>query len=100
PRDSFYFYSLHDALPISLEKIEDTLTSFLSQLPDAFSTSISSIISLITNVTLTLVTVPFLLFYMLKDGHKMPHAIVKFLPGSYQDRKSTRLNSSHVKISY
>lgn len=86
---------------VSLEKIEDTLTSFLSQLPDAFSTSISSIISLITNVTLTLVTVPFLLFYMLKDGHKMPHAIVKFLPGSYRNEGLQILrNTSNTLASY
>jgi len=86
---------------VSLKQIEDTLTSFLSQLPDAFSTSISSVISVITNVTLTLVTVPFLLFYMLKDGHKMPNAIVKFLPSSYRNEGLEILkNTSNTLASY
>ncbi len=40
---------------------------------------------MVANIAVILVTVPFLLFYMFKDGHKFPQAITKFLPASYRD---------------
>ena len=40
--------------------------------------------SVVTNITLVIVTVPFILFYMLKDGHKLPGAILKFVPTQYR----------------
>ena len=36
--------------------------------------------SAITNITVTVLTVPFLLFYMLKDGYKLMPSILKFVP--------------------
>ncbi|MCU9612859.1 AI-2E family transporter [Caldibacillus lycopersici] len=70
---------------VDLEELGDSIATYLSDLPKAISSSVSSIVSVITNVALTAVTVPFLLFYMLKDGHKMPGAIVRFLPTSLRD---------------
>ena len=43
------------------------------------------IIGFITNIIIILATIPIILFYMLKDGHKLPNAIVKYLPKDYQD---------------
>ncbi len=43
------------------------------------------IIGFITNIIVILATIPIILFYMLKDGHKLPNAIVKYLPSNYQD---------------
>lgn len=70
---------------VDLQKVGETVTSFLSAIPSAISSSLLGILGVVTNVTLTLVTVPFLLFYMLKDGHKFPHAVVKFLPRKLRD---------------
>lgn len=43
------------------------------------------LIGFITNILIIFITIPFILFYMLKDGHKLPKAIVKYLPSKYQD---------------
>jgi len=50
--------------------------NFLSSL----STSIVSVISTITSVTIMAITIPVILFYMLKDGGKFVPAISRFLP--------------------
>jgi len=50
--------------------------NFLSSL----STSIVSVISTITSVTIMAITIPVILFYMLKDGEKFVPAISRFLP--------------------
>ncbi|MFC0232839.1 AI-2E family transporter [Vagococcus entomophilus] len=63
-----------------LKKMDISVQSVLKQVLNAFSTSLSTIISSVANVTVIIVTVPFILFYMLKDGPKMIPAIEKYLP--------------------
>ena len=46
----------------------------------SLTNSLGSIISAITNITVTVLTVPFMLFYMLKDGNKLMPSILKFVP--------------------
>ncbi len=70
---------------VSIEKIEESLANFSSTLTTGVTSSLSTIFSVLTNITLTIVTVPFILFYMLKDGHSLPKYIVKLFPPSYRD---------------
>lgn len=70
---------------VQLDQIKDRLIEITTTLTKNLSSSISVVFSFITNLTLIAVTVPFILFYMLKDGQKFPHALVKFLPTSFRD---------------
>jgi predicted PurR-regulated permease PerM len=69
---------------VSLDKIEATLTDFATTLPENITASITSVLGVVTNITLTIITVPFILFYMLKDGHKLPTRAVSILPADYR----------------
>lgn len=69
---------------VSLDQLEDSLLNFASTLPTNLTNRVSSVFSVVTNVTLVVVTVPFVLFYMLKDGHKLPETILRFVPSSYR----------------
>jgi predicted PurR-regulated permease PerM len=68
-----------------LETGEQRLIEFANTLPDRITGGITNIISVIANIAIILVTVPFLLFYMFKDGHKFPKALSKFLPTAYRE---------------
>lgn len=46
--------------------------------------NISSAVSIITMVVMTLITAPFILFFMLKDGHQLRPYITKFAPEKWQ----------------
>src|SRR5690606_41242555 len=92
---SFYAHSLHGALPISKYlKIdyEVKLKSRNKVSPDFSMASMTDIVFLL------------LIFFMLTANS--PNALDLLLPKgkgkstNTQDRKSARLNSSHVKISY
>lgn len=39
-----------------------------------------NMLGVVANVVIVAVIVPFILFYMLKDGHRVPHQMFKFLP--------------------
>lgn len=46
--------------------------------------NMTNIIGAITSFVITLVIVPFILFYMLKDGRKAPNILIQFLPEEKQ----------------
>jgi len=69
---------------VSFKQIEDTLTGYAKSLPENITTSFTAVLGVVTNITLTIITVPFILFYMLKDGHKLPSTAVKVLPSTYR----------------
>lgn len=84
-------------------------TKYLSQLQSAFAkyaqgfmsgltTGIGSIIGTVTTVTVTAVTVPVMLFYMLKDGDKFMPAIRSWLPEKHGDQIAELLGRMNQTI--
>lgn len=69
---------------VSVNDIEKKLVAYANTLPSQITNSLSSIFGVITNLTVIIATVPFLLFYMFKDGHQFPNSLVKFFPNSYR----------------
>lgn len=70
---SFDIEELVATLPGNItETLQNTVTSIIS--------GVTGLISTITSVILSVVIVPFILFYLLKDGEKLPEYFVKLLP--------------------
>lgn len=70
---------------VSVSKIERSIGDFLTNLPENITASLSSVFGVVTNLALIALTVPFILFYMLKDGHRFPNLAVKILPDQYKN---------------
>ncbi|MCP0887936.1 AI-2E family transporter [Ligilactobacillus sp. WILCCON 0076] len=66
-------------------QFEDSATSWVKRFVLSLTTSIGSIIGIITSTAITLITTPFILFYMLKDGDKFMPTIKKVLPAKHAD---------------
>lgn len=69
---------------VPLGTLQEKLTDFLNTLPNKITNSAISVFGFVTSATITIVTVPILLFYMFKDGHKLPDALSKFIPTNYR----------------
>jgi predicted PurR-regulated permease PerM len=82
-----------------LETAEERLLEFANTLPDKITVSITNILGVIANIAIILVTVPFLLFYMFKDGHKFPAALAKFFPAPYREEGLTVLKETGETLS-
>ncbi|MFT8872454.1 MAG: AI-2E family transporter [Sporolactobacillus sp.] len=67
----------------SLDKIEKNLLNAIDAYSRHAGSGFSAFFNVIVNVTLTVVTVPFILFYMLKDGGRLPSALTRFFPRQY-----------------
>ena len=68
----------------SVNNVVENLKDWAATLPNTITNSITSIVGVVANIAVTIVTVPFLLFYMFKDGDKFPNMISKFIPSSYR----------------
>lgn len=82
-----------------LQSVENRLVSFANTLPATITFSITNIVGVIANIAVILVTVPFLLFYMLKDGYKFPGAVAKFIPSAIKDESLTILKETGETLS-
>lgn len=84
---------------VTQEEIVQRATEFANTLPNRITNGLSNIVSLITNIAITIVTVPFLLFYMFKDGDKFPAAISKFIPLPYREEGVKTLKETATTLS-
>jgi predicted PurR-regulated permease PerM len=64
-----------------LDKWNISIGNIVQTTINGVSSSIGSFVSSIAGIVMLVVTVPFILFYMLKDGHKMIPAIQKYISG-------------------
>lgn len=82
-----------------MNKFEGSLTSILKKFILSLTTSLGSVIGTITSVTVTLVTVPFILFYMLKDGEKLVPTVEKFFPEHNRSKVARLLHEMSATLS-
>ena len=64
---------------------KDSLNGILKNFMGSLTSSLGSMIGAVTSITMTIVTVPFVLFYMLKDGPKLLPNIKRMLPAKQAD---------------
>lgn len=81
---------------------ENGLDSLANIFKDFFRDSLDSIRSLVgavANIFVAILTVPFLLFYLLKDGKKLPHYFASFLPTKHRKITLQVLGEMNEKVS-
>jgi predicted PurR-regulated permease PerM len=61
--------------------------------------SIATVVGAITEIVLTIAVVPFILFYLLKDGKKLPHYIAQFVPRSLRGHTYRVMSEMSSQIS-
>ncbi|TCP31753.1 putative PurR-regulated permease PerM [Scopulibacillus darangshiensis] len=70
---------------ISYTDITNRFSHSIGNITASIGNNVLTIIQSITGIVIIIVTVPFILFYMLKDGEKLPGSILRFLPKEHQD---------------
>ncbi|KAF0498372.1 AI-2E family transporter [Pediococcus acidilactici] len=62
-------------------------------------TSLGSVLSLITKVVIGIITMPFILFYLLRDGHDLPEYLAKAFPVRYRPQFLQILGEINTQLS-
>ncbi|UFU01217.1 AI-2E family transporter [Radiobacillus kanasensis] len=82
-----------------INNAQQKLVDFANNLPEIITGSFRGILSVVTNLAIIIATVPLLLFYMFKDGHKFPNAVSKFIPEEYRKEGLTILKETSSTLS-
>lgn len=69
---------------ISVEVIKDYATDYLEEFTQKVTTNAVTIFSTITSILTIIVIVPFIVFYFLKDGHKLKPYLLRHIPHSVE----------------
>jgi len=101
---SAIFSSYYNDLDVNIAQIfeGDTLKSLGQVTGNALgsiATGVTSFIGTLTGIILSIATVPFILFYLLKDGEKLPRHIVQLLPPRMRDDAEKMLRDSDRQLS-
>lgn len=84
---------------ITIDRIADYLVRYIKQVQMNFGARVSSFISFITNIVIVLITIPFVLFFMLKDGKNAPHFIMNILPKKHHKEANDILDDMDDALS-
>ncbi|QTD42031.1 AI-2E family transporter [Sporosarcina sp. Te-1] len=82
---SSYYEGLNFNINSLLDKELGEIGKMFTETIGGIASGITSFISALTGFVLAIVTVPFILFYLLKDGEKLPAFIKKMLPPRFRD---------------
>lgn len=80
--------------------ILETLTTQMSTVVNATVGGIGTFIGTITQAVITLFTMPFVLYYLLKDGKELPKFITKYIPSKAQPTVRKLLTEINKQVSY
>ena len=81
------------------QKVMQEFTNRATDIARSTLNNIGGFLGTLTEFVLALVTLPFILFYMLKDGKKLPGFIAKLLPTSLRNESRRVLEESNSQIS-
>lgn len=65
--------------------LEEKFAGFLGKATNNVSTFIFDFVGTVTSIGTIILLVPFLLFYFLKDGSKLPGSLIKVVPAKHKD---------------
>ncbi len=83
----------------SLEGIITRFGSYINEFVSALGTNIAALIGVITNIIIVIIIIPFVLFYMLKEGEKAPRQILRLLPEKQQQNGREILRDMDTALS-
>lgn len=74
------FSQVQEQIEASNEKLISSLTDIVQNLSRSTIQNLGSFFGAVATIVLAVITMPFILFYLLKDGRKLAPYFVKFLP--------------------
>lgn len=86
-------------LKAELEKLNISLPKIMSVVVDGVASSFGAIVSFVSGFVMILVTVPFIVFYMFKDGHKFVESSGKFFPAAIRTEAKQIIKEMNKTIS-
>lgn len=79
--------------------LAETISTQAEGMIDTAISNIGSIFGTLTSIVLAVITTPFILFYLLKDGHNLPYHIMNMVPSKMREKTYVLLRETNLQIS-
>ncbi|USK57828.1 AI-2E family transporter (plasmid) [Cytobacillus solani] len=96
---SKFFDRIQNTIEINPTDIINRLSEQASTILNNTWQNIGSFVGVVTEVVLAIVTLPFILFYLLKDGKKLPNFILKMVPTALREQTYKVMTEMNHQIS-
>lgn len=93
-----FLYSYMSQVNDWLESAQKKIPSMLSEYFDGFGPKLASFAEAVSNVGVVIVTTPFILFFMLKDGHRFKDYSTKIMPPKFRKDFHDLLEKMSVQV--
>lgn len=84
---------------ISYVDLTNRFSNSLTSVVSSVGNNVLGIIQSVTGTVLIIATVPFILFYLLKDGEKMPNGLLIFIPEEHREKAKEILRDMDEALS-
>lgn len=81
------------------DKLMATLTDFIQNFSKSTISSVGKIVSAVANVVVAIMTFPFILFFLLKDGRRLAPYMVRILPNRWRKPTLTVIDEMNEQVS-
>ncbi len=84
---------------INLENLATWFSNLVRQSFSLIVANITQFLDAVTNVLMIMFLIPFILFYMLRDGHLLPGILTRYIPEKHVDNVKNTLSDMYEAIS-
>ncbi|PPA72469.1 AI-2E family transporter [Jeotgalibacillus proteolyticus] len=98
-QQSDWFQNFQESQDISYQDIASQGGEYLQSALNSIGSNIVSFLGILTSIAIVIVTIPFVLFYMLKDGQKLPEQFLRFTPEEFRPEGSKVLEDMDIALS-
>ncbi|MFE4710999.1 MULTISPECIES: AI-2E family transporter [Paenibacillus] len=95
---SEFFGQMQQSIGLDFTDITRKATSWATSFLNNALTGVGSFVGALTEVVLAVVTTPFILFYLLRDGKKLPDYILKFIPFRLRPQTKEVMSEMNGKV--
>lgn len=81
------------------QNIMSSVSKQVTNVVNTTVTGIGNVVGAVTSIVVALITMPFILFYLLKDGRNLPYHIMKIIPTKFRLTTYNLLTEINTKIS-
>ncbi|SGV48575.1 membrane protein [Staphylococcus aureus] len=93
-----FFSSYYSQINDWLNSLPKKIPSMLSEFTDGFGSKIATFAETIANIGVVIVTTPFVLFFMLKDGHHFKEFSTNIMPPKFQKDFHDLLEKMSIQV--
>ncbi|MNO30410.1 pheromone autoinducer 2 transporter [compost metagenome] len=96
---SEFFGQVQDSIGTNLSEITSKITAWGTSFLNNALNGVGSFVGAVTEIVLAVVTTPFILFYLLRDGKRLPDYILKFVPTALQPQTRMVMSEMNAQVS-